>query len=88
MNPQPPFHSLGSIRQKSGKVIHAWAFQGDCDPSKIQCNTCEVEWPPDSGKKITIPEIDRAAFFSVQEATEKLNPAQVPLLVRLQKLAS
>jgi len=84
LKPNGPFHPLGTVTQKSGKVVHAWAFQGDCDPSKIHCNTCEIEWPPRSGKMITIPEIDRADFFTIAEATEKLNPAQVPFLQRLQ----
>jgi predicted NUDIX family NTP pyrophosphohydrolase len=82
-----PFHDLGSITQKSGKVVHAWAFAGDCDPSNVRCNKCEIEWPPKSGQKITIPEIDRAEFFSIDEAATKLNPAQVPLLFHLRDLA-
>jgi predicted NUDIX family NTP pyrophosphohydrolase len=84
VKPQEPFFPLGSITQKSGKVVHAWAFQGDCDPTKIRCNTIEIEWPPKSGKKMTIPEIDRADFFSIREATEKLNHAQVSLLFPLE----
>jgi predicted NUDIX family NTP pyrophosphohydrolase len=88
IRPASPFYALGSITQKSGKVVHAWAFEGDCDPSKVQSNTCEIEWPPRSGKRITIPEVDRAAFFSVREAAEKLNPAQVPFLLRLQESLS
>ena len=83
--PQEPFYPLGSITQKSGKVVHAWAFQGNCDPSKIRCNTIEIEWPPKSGKKMIIPEIDKADFFSIREASEKLNPAQVGLLLPLEK---
>ena len=58
----------------------------DCDPSKICSNTCEIEWPPKSGKKITIPEIDRADFFNIRDASEKLNPAQVALLTPLEKI--
>jgi predicted NUDIX family NTP pyrophosphohydrolase len=78
-----PFHPLGSVVQKSGKIIHAWAFYSDGDPSVIQSNMVEIEWPPRSGRKISIPEIDRAAFFNLREAREKLNPAQVPFLTRL-----
>jgi predicted NUDIX family NTP pyrophosphohydrolase len=85
LTPTPPFHPLGSVTQKSGKVVHAWAFEGDCDPSRIQSNTSEIEWPPRSGKRLTIPEIDRAAFFSIQEAAKRLHPAQVPLLLRLRE---
>ena len=84
--PIGPFHSLGSVIQKSGKVIHAWAFRGDCDPSTIRSNFVEIEWPPRSGRRITIPEIDRAAFFNLREASQKLNPAQVPFLTRLEEI--
>ena len=83
--PQPPFYELGSITQKSGKLVHAWAFEGDCEASASHSNTCEIEWPPKSGKKLTIPEIDQAAFFTIAQATAKLNPAQVPLLGLLEK---
>jgi predicted NUDIX family NTP pyrophosphohydrolase len=85
ITPRDPFYPLGSVTQKSGKVVHAWAFEGDCDPAKIQCNTVEIEWPPKSGKKMTFPEIDRAAFFTIREARTKLNPAQLALLLPLQK---
>ena len=86
LEPTGPFSMLGAVTQKSGKIVHAWAFEGECDPGRIQSNTCEIEWPPRSGKKITIPEIDRAEFFSLEEAEQKINPAQVPLLSLLQKL--
>jgi len=79
------FISLGSIRQKSGKTVYAWAVEGDIDHETIFSNTCEVEWPPRSGKKITIPEIDRAAWFEVDEAKKKINPAQAELIDRLKK---
>lgn len=84
--PQGPFYPLGSVTQKSGKIVHAWAFEGDCDPSKINCNTCEIEWPPRSGKMITISEIDRAEFFNIRDASEKINPAQIGLLSGLEKI--
>ncbi len=77
---QPPFHPLEPIRQKGGKVVHAWAFVGDCDPAAIQCNTFTLEWPPRSGRLATFPEIDRAAFFDLPTARRKINPAQTPLL--------
>ncbi|MGZ4973536.1 MAG: NUDIX domain-containing protein, partial [Limisphaerales bacterium] len=80
-----PFHSLGTIKQKAGKVVHAWAFQGDCDTTQVRCNTVEMEWPPRSGIKITFPEIDRAEFFSTREAVEKINPAQITLLELAEK---
>lgn len=77
------FISLGFIRQKSGKTVYAWAVEGDIDHQTIFSNTCEVEWPPRSGKKITIPEVDRAAWFDVDEAKRKINPAQVELIDNL-----
>jgi predicted NUDIX family NTP pyrophosphohydrolase len=80
------FTSLGSIRQKSGKTVYAWALEGDIDHKTIVSNTCEVEWPPRSGKKITIPEIDRADWFEVDEAKRKINPAQAELVDRLSAL--
>ena len=84
IKPKAPFLSLGSITQKAGKIVHAWAFEGDCDPSKIRSNTVEIEWPPRSGRKITFPEIDRADFFNLRDANEKLNPAQAGLLIPLE----
>jgi len=74
------FMPLSPIKQKSGKIVHAWAFAGDCDPQQVKSNTCPVEWPPRSGRMIEIPEVDRAEFFELAEAKEKINPAQVPLL--------
>jgi predicted NUDIX family NTP pyrophosphohydrolase len=81
--PCGPFHPLGSIEQKAGKLVHAWAFEGDCDPTHIQSKPVTVEWPPRSGRKMEIPEVDRAAFFSAKEAKKKINPAQIELLDRL-----
>jgi predicted NUDIX family NTP pyrophosphohydrolase len=74
---------LGSVRQKSGKVITAFAADGDLDPETITSNTFEIEWPPRSGRMQAFPEVDRAAWFSIAEAREKLNPAQAEFLVRL-----
>ena len=79
------FISLGSIKQKSGKIVYAWAVEGDINHETIFSNTCEVEWPPRSGKKLTIPEIDRADWFGVEEAKRKINPAQAELIDRLLK---
>ena len=76
---------LSSIKQKSGKIVHAWAFAGDCDPGRIQSNTFTMEWPPHSGKKQEFPEVDRAAFFGIEEAKRKINPAQVALLEELSR---
>ena len=77
---------LGTVRQKSGKHVTAWAVEGDLDADAIQSNTFEMEWPPRSGRKETFPEVDRAAWFGVDEAREKLNPAQVAFLDRLGEL--
>jgi predicted NUDIX family NTP pyrophosphohydrolase len=74
---------LGAVHQAGGKIVHAWAFAGDCKPGEIVSNTFELEWPPDSGQRQRFPEIDRAQFFSVAEARRKLNRAQVTFLDRL-----
>jgi predicted NUDIX family NTP pyrophosphohydrolase len=75
---------LGQVKQKGGKVVQAWAFEGDCDPSKCVSNTFRLEFPPRSGKMQEFPEVDRAAFFSIAEARTKINAAQVELLERLE----
>ena len=80
-----PFLELGSISQKSGKVVMAWAFAGDCDPSALVSNTCEIEWPPRSKKRIVIPEIDRGAWFSFETASIYIREEQRPLLQRLKE---
>jgi predicted NUDIX family NTP pyrophosphohydrolase len=74
---------LGEIRQKSGKRVRAWALEGDLDASAITSNTVIIEWPPRSGRQLEIPEVDRAEWFSLADAREKINPAQVALLDRL-----
>jgi predicted NUDIX family NTP pyrophosphohydrolase len=81
-----PFFELGSIRQKSGKLVFAWAFEGDCDPTELISNTCEIEWPPRSGKRIDIPEVDRGDWFSFDRAREFLRAEQLPLLEALKSL--
>jgi predicted NUDIX family NTP pyrophosphohydrolase len=81
-----PFIPLGWIRQKGGKVVHAWAFEGDrSDTEPHVCNTFSMEWPPGSGNFQFFPEIDRVAFFRVEEARLKLKEAQCDFLDRLQK---
>jgi predicted NUDIX family NTP pyrophosphohydrolase len=77
---------LGEIRQKSGKLVRAWALAGDLDASTVVSNTFELEWPPRSGRRIEIPEVDRAEWFRLDVAREKINPGQVPLLERLEQL--
>jgi predicted NUDIX family NTP pyrophosphohydrolase len=74
---------LGEVRQKSGKLVRAWSIAGDFDASSITSNTFPFQWPPRSGKWIQIPEVDRAEWFGLDEAREKINPAQVALLDRL-----
>lgn len=77
---------LGEIRQKAGKVIHAWAFEGDCDPGRITCNTVRLEFPRGSGRWQSFPEVDRAAFFDLAAARDKINAAQAEFLDRLVRL--
>jgi predicted NUDIX family NTP pyrophosphohydrolase len=77
---------LGTVKQKSGKVITAYAAQGDLDPDAIRSNTFTTEWPPRSGRMQEFPEVDRAGWFGLDQAAEKLNPAQAELLVRLAPL--
>jgi predicted NUDIX family NTP pyrophosphohydrolase len=74
---------LGEIRQKSGKRVRAWALAGDLDAEQTQSNMFSMQWPPRSGRIQEFPEVDRAQWFGLDEAREKLNPAQVELLDRL-----
>ena len=74
---------LGEIKQAGGKLVTAWASEGDCDPAKLVSNTCEIEWPPRSGRMQTFPEVDQAAFFRLEEAEQRINQAQLPLLHEL-----
>lgn len=74
------FVSLGKITQPSGKVVYAWAVQGDCDPARVISNTFSMEWPPKSGTMQEFPEIDRAAWFSPLTAKKKLHKGQVPFV--------
>jgi predicted NUDIX family NTP pyrophosphohydrolase len=80
---QAPFLALGEVQQKSGKVVCAWAFEGDCNPAELVSNTCELQWPPRSGKTLVIPEIDRGAWFSVPAAHVFLREEQRTFLLRL-----
>jgi predicted NUDIX family NTP pyrophosphohydrolase len=84
-SPAPPGEplELGEIRQRSGKRVRAWALAGDLDETGITSNTLEIEWPPRSGRRIEIPEVDRAEWFELELAREKINPAQATLLDRL-----
>jgi predicted NUDIX family NTP pyrophosphohydrolase len=84
--PDGPVQDLGEIRQRAGKRVRAWALRGELDVSRITSNTIPFEWPPRSGKTIEIPEVDRAEWFGLEEAREKINVGQVPLLDRLERL--
>jgi predicted NUDIX family NTP pyrophosphohydrolase len=79
------FLKLSPITQKSGKVVHAWAVAGDIDTTQVKSNTITIEWPPRSGKKIQIPEVDRAEFFDLATAKTKINPAQGALIDELEQ---
>ncbi len=73
---------LGHVTQAGGKVVHAFAFEGDCDPSQLRSNTFSLMWPPRSGIMREVPEIDRVAFFDPEAARSKINPAQVVFIDR------
>jgi len=83
-----PFIPLDPIRQKGGKMVAAWAFQGECDPDSIRSNAFTMEWPPRSGKFRTFPEVDRAGWFSIEEAKEKILQSQLGLLDQLLMILS
>jgi predicted NUDIX family NTP pyrophosphohydrolase len=78
-----PYIALGSITQKSGKIVHAWAFEGEADLANVRSSHTKVEWPPRSGHYIEVPELDQAEFFEPRRARKLINPAQVALLDRL-----
>lgn len=84
--PTGPFAPLGSIRQKSGKTVHAWAWEGDADPARAVSNTMKVEWPRGSGKWQTFPEVDRCEWFDPVTARRKINPSQAELIDRLEAM--
>lgn len=77
---------LTPLRQPSGKIIAAWAFQGDCDAEASRSNTFSMEWPPGSGRRVEFPEVDRAGWFGLEEAKEKIIPGQVGFLEELEKI--
>lgn len=81
--PAGPFAPLGEIRQKSGKRVLAWGFEGDFDPACLDSNLFEMEWPPRSGQLRQFPEVDRIGWFGLDAARAKLLPAQLPFLERL-----
>jgi len=86
LRPEGTLHPLGSVKQKGGKVVHGWAFEGDCDPATLRSNTYRVQWPPGSGEWRTYPEVDRAEWFTLEEARRRINPAQAAFLDALERL--
>jgi predicted NUDIX family NTP pyrophosphohydrolase len=84
VQPTGPFLPLGVVRQKAGKLVHAWAWEGDADPGKVTSNTMKTEWPRGSGRWLIFPEVDRCAWFTPMVAREKINPAQAELIERLE----
>jgi predicted NUDIX family NTP pyrophosphohydrolase len=81
-----PFLPLGTIRQKAGKVVHGWAWEGDADAAATTSNTAKIEWPRKSGRWVSYPEIDRCGWFTAAAAREKMNPAQAEFISRLEQL--
>ena len=84
VHPAGPFLELGSIRQKAGKLVHAWAWEGAADSDRVTSNTIRTEWPRGSGRFITFPEVDRCAWFDPATARKKINPAQAEFIDRLE----
>jgi len=88
LKPSGPFFALGTVKQKGGKIVAAWAFEGDCDPSALESNTFKMEWPPRSGKQREFPEIDRAAFFTLEAARTKMHSAEFEFFTRVEAVRS
>jgi predicted NUDIX family NTP pyrophosphohydrolase len=86
VKPSGPFLPLTAIQQKGGKIVHAWAFAGDCDPKAIRSNTFTMEWPPKSGRQMAFPEIDRAEFFDLETARNKIKAGQEALIEELEAI--
>ncbi len=84
IRPEGPFLPLGSVRQKAGKIVHAWAWEGEADPRRMRSNSMRAEWPRGSGRWLTFPEVDRCEWFDAQTARQKINPAQADLIDRLE----
>jgi predicted NUDIX family NTP pyrophosphohydrolase len=82
------FTPLKPIKQKGGKIVHAWAFAGDCEPGTFVSNTFTMEWPPRSGQQMTFPEIDRVEFFDLIVAKKKIKAGQEALIEELERFVS
>jgi predicted NUDIX family NTP pyrophosphohydrolase len=80
---QGHFLELGEVKQNGGKVVIAWAFEGNCDPGDLVSNLCTIEWPPRSGRRLEFPEVDRGYWFSISDAKERILKGQKPLLEKL-----
>ena len=78
-----PFIALQPVKQKSGKIIYAFATQGDFNTKDLKSNTCFIDWPPRTNKRLEIPEVDKAEWFSFEEAKEKIVKGQIPMLIEL-----
>jgi len=87
IKPSGSFIELAPVQQKSGKIIHAWAFEGEIDPDRISSNIFSMEWPPRPSRLQEFPEVDRAAWFDLETAKSKINPAQISLLEEAQQKA-
>ena len=83
--PEGELLPLGMVSQKGGKNVHAWAFEGNCNPRALKSNTFTIEWPPHSGRMQEYPEVDRAEFFAMEQAKKEINAAQVKLLLELER---
>ena len=88
VKPDGEFVELTPVKQRGGKVVHGWAFEGDLDTTAVRSNSFTTEWPPGSGKWEEFPEIDRAAFFDPATAKRKINPAQVAFVAQVEALTS
>jgi len=82
------FTALPMVKQKNGKEVHLFAVEGDIDPTQIQSNTLFIDWPPHSGKKLEIPEVDRAEFYTIEEAKKKVWPYLIPLIEGFEELTN
>ncbi len=84
MRPEGSFLPLGSVRQKVGKLVHAWAWEGEADPRRVRSNPMRAEWPRGSGRWLTFAEVDRGEWFDARTARQKINRAQAELIDRLE----
>ena len=84
IRPEGPFLPLGSVRQKAGKLVRAWAWEGEADPRRVRSNVMRAEWPRGSGRWLAFPEVDRCEWFDAHTARQKINPAQAELIDRLE----